>query len=390
MSGRLISRNEDLRQLAEEGYEIEIRGGCLFVHHVPYVTSVVEVAYGALVCPLSLAGDETVRPEHTMWFIGEAPCDKGGRRLDRIINSSGEHMVAPGVVANHYLSSKPPEGYADYFDKVTAYVAMISGPANALDGSATARTFGPIRDGDADSVFEYMDTAVGRAGIAAANEKLRVGKVAIIGLGGTGSYVLDLLAKTPVGVIHLFDGDDLLSHNAFRSPGAPSLETLRGRPMKVDHYAEIYSNMRRGIVPHPVKIDESNVVELQDMDFVFICIDHGPSRRLIVDALLSWEASFIDVGMGATEHDGSIGASVRVTTSTPAMRDHLGKRLSFGSGHEDDYRLDIQVADLNALNAALAVIRWKKLVGYYDDLEHEYNCVYDVDGNHMTNSDLDD
>lgn len=389
MSARLISRNEDLRRLAEEGYELELRDGCLFVHHVPYVTSAVEVTYGALVCPLSLAGDETVQPEHTMWFIGEAPCDKEGHRLERIINASGDHAVAPNVMANHYLSSKPPQGYADYFDKVTAYVAMISGPANALDDQATARTFGPIRGGgDPDSIFEYMDTAVSRAGIAMANEKLKVGKVAVVGLGGTGSYVLDLLAKTPIGEIHLFDGDVLLSHNAFRSPGAPSPEALQGRPMKVAHYAEIYSRMRRGIVPHPMKVDESTVGDLRDMDFVFICIDHGPSRRLIVDTLLSWKRSFIDVGMGATEHNGSIGASVRVTTSTPTARDHLGSRLSFGSGPEDDYRLNIQVADLNALNATLAVIRWKKIIGYYDDLEQEHNCVYDIDGNALINSDF--
>jgi molybdopterin/thiamine biosynthesis adenylyltransferase len=388
MSGRLISRNEDLRRLAEEGYELEVRDGCLFVHHVPYVTSAAEVAYGALVCPLSLAGDETVKPEHTMWFIGEAPCDREGHRLERIINASGEHAVAPGVNANHYLSSKPPEGYTDYFEKVTAYIAMITGPAHALDNKATARTFGPIRDCDQDSVFEYMDTATSRYGIAAANVKLKVEKVAIVGLGGTGSHIFDLLAKTPVGEIHLYDGDVLLSHNAFRSPGAPSLEALQERPMKVDHYAGIYSRMRRGIVPHPVKIDASTVGDLRDMDFIFICIDDGPSRRLMVNALLSWEKSFIDVGMGATEHNGSIGASIRVTTSTPTARDHLESRLSFGSGPEDDYRLNIQIADLNALNGTLAVIRWKKIVGYYDDLEHEHHSVYDVDGNTLINSDF--
>ena len=56
--------------------------------------------------------------------------------------------------------------------------------------------------------------------------KLMNHKVAIIGLGGTGSYILDMLAKTPVSEIHLFDGDDFLTHNAFRSPGAASLDDL--------------------------------------------------------------------------------------------------------------------------------------------------------------------
>ena len=63
-----------------------------------------------------------------------------------------------------------------------------------------------------------------------------LGAVAIAGPGGTGSYVLDLVAKTPVRDIHLFDGDSFMSHNAFRAPGAASLEELRALPKKVDYF----------------------------------------------------------------------------------------------------------------------------------------------------------
>ena len=80
--------------------------------------------------------------------------------------------------------------------------------------------------------FRYMDTASGRAGIGAISEQLATGPVAIVGLGGTGSYILDLVAKTPVREIHLFDGDRFGQHNAFRSPGAPHIDTLRQTPPK--------------------------------------------------------------------------------------------------------------------------------------------------------------
>jgi molybdopterin/thiamine biosynthesis adenylyltransferase len=387
MSARLISRSADLSRLKDEGYELEIRDGLLHVHHVPYITPARRVAFGTLISTLNLAGDETARPEtHAISFSGEAPCDKDGRRLERII-IGGLHQPGPGVEADHQFSSKPPQGYANYYEKMTTYVLILSGPARALDREVTARTYGPIRDSDPDSVFEYMDTASSRAGIGVATEKLRVGKVAIVGLGGTGSYVLDLLAKTPIAEIHLFDGDVLLTHNAFRSPGAPSLDELRQRPMKVDHFHAIYSKMRRGIVAHPCYVDESNIGELREMDFVFICIDDGPPRQPIVENLCQWGKSFTDVGMGASEQDGSIGALVRVTTSTPDQRDHLGNRLTFGSGPDNDYRRNVQVADLNALNATLAVIRWKKTVGFYSDLEHEHNCIYEVDGNTILNED---
>ena len=54
---------------------------------------------------------------------------------------------------------------------------------------------------------------------------------------------------------------------------------------------------------------------------------------------------------------------------------------------DNDYAHNIQIADLNALNAALAVIRWKKLCGFYTDQEHEHSSTYMVGGNHIVNDD---
>lgn len=62
MSRRLISRSPDLRLLLDEGYEVEIRGGYLLVHHVPYVTVAKEVAYGTLVS----------EPQSREWSNGSA------------------------------------------------------------------------------------------------------------------------------------------------------------------------------------------------------------------------------------------------------------------------------------------------------------------------------
>jgi ThiF family len=51
-------------------------------------------------------------------------------------------------------------------------------------------------------------------------DKLRLSRVVIVGLGGSGSHILDLIAKTRVRQIDLYDGDHFRRHNAFRSPGA--------------------------------------------------------------------------------------------------------------------------------------------------------------------------
>ena len=80
-----------------------------------------------------------------------------------------------------------------------------------------------------------------------------------------------------------------LNHNAFRCPGAPSLEDLRKKQKKVSYLVDLYSQMRRTIIPHAYSIDESTVEQLREMSFVFICIDKGTGKRLIVERLQEWE-----------------------------------------------------------------------------------------------------
>ena len=88
-------------------------------------------------------------------------------------------------------------------------------------------------------------------------------------------------------------------------------------------------------------------------------------KKAIIQKLESLSISFIDVGMGLELVNGSLGGILRVTTSTKDKREHVHSgRISFAGGEKDIYASNIQVADLNALNAALAVIKWKKLKGF--------------------------
>ena len=391
MSYGLISRSPDLRRLQEEGYDIEVREGHLLVNHVPYVNSNREVKYGVLVSRLDLSGDITTKPsDHVAMFAGEVPCSKEGQVLNQILNSSGRQDLGHGIVIDHIFSSKPAGGYTDYYEKATTYVKMLAGAAQSIDPAATARTFPIIETTEEESVFKFIDTASSRAGIGAISEKLEQGSVAIVGLGGTGAYVLDFVAKSPVKAVHLFDGDRFWQHNAFRSPGAPTVDELTQAPQKVAYFQDRYSRMHRNIVPHDCYLDESNVEVLRDMDFVFVSIDDGKAKQAIVTALEEYGVPFIDVGMGLYESEGSLAGLLRVTTSTPQHRDHVREkhRIPFSERDaEDVYSQSIQIADLNALNAALAVIKWKKLCGFYRDLEREHFSVYEVDGNHVLNED---
>lgn len=388
MSPQLTSRSDDLSRLVREGYAVEIRHGYLLVHDIPYVDPAGDVRRGTLVSTLALAGDVTQRPDtHVAMFIGDEPCDASGRPIEQIRHSGGS-VLASDLTVNFSFSSKPNDGYPDYFDKMTTYANIISVPAQQKQPDITARTYRVLEDSDEQSVFRYVDTASSRAEIVAVSDKLAVQSVAIVGLGGTGAYILDLLAKTPVREIHLFDGDRFSQHNAFRAPGATSIEELTGAPPKVAHYAGRYGLMRDGIMAHPEFIDETNVHELSGMDCVFICVDRGDVRRLIIDALENDDATFIDVGMGIQllEESLALFGQLRVTTSVPGRRDAVPRHVPTHSGADDDvYAKNIQVADLNALNAALAVIRWKKLCGFYNDTDHELHSVYAIDGNALLN-----
>jgi len=128
------------------------------------------------------------------------------------------------------------------------------------------------------------------------------------------------------------------------------------------------------------------VAELKQMDFAFICMDAGPGKRLALSKLQEWGIPFIDVGMGINLNADSLGGVVRTTTFKPGKADHLARVVSLEhAGDNNDYDQNIQVADLNALNATLAVIRWKKLFGFYRDLGGESHSLFITDTDTLLN-----
>lgn len=393
MSEKLISRSPDLKRLRDEGYEIEVRHSFLVVHSVPYVTAQRTVALGKVVTDLTLNGDRTEgTSNHQVWFAGEFPCNRDGTPIPGIGRDSSTTTLCEGIVVHHRFSAKPPGGsYPDNHAKVTQYIRIITNQAKAIDAAVTACTFKPIPAPEESSVFLYADSASSRAGIANLSGKTAVRKVAIVGVGGTGSYVLDLVVKTYAEEIHLFDGDTFLQHNAFRAPGAASIHVLDERLPKVDYFARIYEKMRRGIVTHPEYLDDSNVTQLLGFDFVFICVDKPAVRKLLSEYLQAQKIPFVDTGMELEliEEAQCLIGTCRVTMSTPQKSDHFGKHVSLqDNGGDDLYATNIQVAELNALCAIMAVIRWKKYCGFYQDCYGEHQSAYAINAHQLTRDEI--
>ena len=202
--------------------------------------------------------------------------------------------------------------------------------------------------------------------------------IAIIGLGGTGSYVLDFLVKTPVQEIRAFDNDPFHVHNAFRSPGKLNIEELG--ITKAEVYSSRYKNFRTGLSIAPKLIDESCGDDLDGVTFAFVCVDKGSSRADIFDLLLSRGIPFIDVGMGLNRKNNSLNGMLRKTYySVEQGQKTKEKGLAAMSDDPNDlYKTNIQIGELNALNACLAIIKFKQLRGFYYDEIPYYHLLFEI------------
>lgn len=116
-------------------------------------------------------------------------------------------------------------------------------------------------------------------------------------------------------------------------------------------------------------VDESCIEDLKGVTFAFVCVDKGSSRKGIFDLLMKLNISFIDVGLGLNRKQHAINGTLRATYFEPSnakkMRDWGLVELS--DRPDDEYRVNVQIAELKALNACPAVVRYKQLKGFYLD-----------------------
>jgi hypothetical protein len=265
--------------------------------------------------------------------------------------------------------------YTSLAEKFEQHYRVIAGPATYLFPEADKEFLEVDFGADLESPFCFPDTFSAHAELHGLNANLKPLTVGIIGLGGTGSYVLDFLSKTPLKRIWLFDDDEYVVKNAFRSPGStvPSDFTKS----KVDLYVERYSTFRMDIIGEKARIGRSNPSAVSECDFVFVCVDKGSSRAEVVSLLRELGKPFIDVGMGLTKATDGLNGGVRATVVDEQTADRVLANSSLPMGQDDDdlYQTNIQIAELNALNAALAVTLFKKRFGYYVDEDPSYNVL---------------
>jgi hypothetical protein len=381
---KLVSRNDDIRRLVERGYAIAFDSNYLVVRDIPYLDASGHWRSGAIVTKLVFVDqDRVVQDDHQVFFAGSHPHGLDGKPIPNLGGGATQLALSAScgdVIVQRSFSNKPrgTGRFVDFYDKIESYVAIISGPAIAQYG-ATPYTYRAVESIVDSSVFKFHDTLTSRAEITDLVEAFSGDVVAIIGLGGTGSYLLDFLVKTPVREIRAFDHDQFHVHTAYRSPGR--LEPAELATAKAEVYRQRYENFRHGLSIERKFIDASSTQEVQGVTFAFVCVDKGSSRSGIFDLLIANRIPFIDVGMGLRRTDDRrLNGALRMThfsqERAPILRE---KQLAPLTDTTDDiYRVSIQISELNALNAALAVIRFKQLRGFYSDEDPIYHLLLEI------------
>jgi len=387
----LANHNDDLKRLLEKGYAVTEDHGHLVVRDIPYLDNNAQLQIGAIVSLMSDIDGKKVKPQdHQIFFSGSHPCEMDGTPMKGLGGGPNNLVLpsSPDVQVQRSFSNKLTDAngqmrdYTDFFEKIEHYVRIISGPA-IEKYKRSPYTFRLVEETPTKSVFKFRDTLTSRAQIVDLSSKFANDVVAVIGLGGTGSYVLDFLVKMPVKEIRGFDFDDFHVHTTYRSPGRLTAndEYSELGKNKAEVYGSRYENFRDGLRFEPKYINADSLESLSAVTFAFVCVDQGKSRAGIFDLLISNHIPFIDVGMGLKRSqegplDGTLRATYYSVEDGQRLRD-LGL-AELVDDPADEYKVHIQTAELNALNATLAVIKFKQIRGFYADRDALNSLVVQV------------
>ncbi|ARP64295.1 hypothetical protein A9K65_013575 [Mesorhizobium sp. WSM1497] len=380
----LANRNRFVQDLEEQGYLLDFVGGYFLIYGLPYLNERGELAHGDLASPVDLSAEGVLDPpsNHQAWFRGARPHDQNGRQL-RLGGGADKVKVAEGFETDSSFSYKlldsagQMRSYNSFEEKVHTYIDTITGPALAVFPDATPLRAIEVKAAEQGTPLRFPDTLSSRYHMNDVSRLLEGKRAAIVGLGGTGSYILDFIARTHLAEIALFDDDKVHVHTIFRFPGfIPRAIGSR----KVEALGQQYGQWHANITAVPERVTEANIERLRGFDFVFLAIDHGPSRIFIADWLSANGIPFVDCGMGLNRAPVGLNGVVRVTGVDRAAYEATARTVFLPGGDPEggEYRRQGQIAELNALNAALAVVRFKQHFAIYDRLDDAASIIFET------------
>jgi tRNA A37 threonylcarbamoyladenosine dehydratase len=155
-------------------------------------------------------------------------------------------------------------------------------------------------------------------------ERLAASHVAIVGLGGVGSWIVEAIARAGVGEITLMDFDDVCVSNFNRQ--IHSLDTTVGK-YKVDVMAERVQSINKDCKIHILNdrfsADNSNVLLQNKYDYIIDAFDNGPGKTFLADHCRRAKKNLIVLGSVGGKRDPSL---IRIDDLSRSKEDAL---LSF-------------------------------------------------------------
>lgn len=137
------------------------------------------------------------------------------------------------------------------------------------------------------------------------NAKLQSLRVAVVGLGGTGSPVATLLARTGIGELILIDGDKLEGSNMNRVRGYVKDDIGKNKAESLSAFIKSL-NLDVKVVAYPYYLTDSGeaIDALSSADVIFGCTDDIAGRDLMNQALYYYGQVYVDLGLsGNVEND---------------------------------------------------------------------------------------
>ena len=354
----------DLERLVKAGFRVSLHSDVLVVEPVAYRRSDGGISTGKIVLPCAIGPGATGAPStHQVWWDGEKPHREDGQ-VTRAYLGEEERTWSGGATSNHSFSHKPQSGYSSYYQAVRNYAKILADDAGVDWHPSTGP--GELKV-SGESQLQQRETGLARIGLSDLEAVYGTQRVAIIGAGGTGGYIMDLVAKCPVKSIQIYDDDVIEHHTGLRWPGShPPSERDLGTS-KSEYLARRYSEWHKHITGYAMRVNREKAGQIETQaDVVFIAIDDGESRGEIV-AGIDQRKTVIDCGVDISRNSAGLVGTSRVTRmgheteSVEAVR----RRLPVAKHENEEYERNQQLAEMNALNACFAVLAWKESIGIY-------------------------
>ncbi|MCP5163072.1 MAG: tRNA cyclic N6-threonylcarbamoyladenosine(37) synthase TcdA [Hahellaceae bacterium] len=173
--------------------------------------------------------------------------------------------------------------------------------------------------------FDHRFGGIRRLYGDAALQQLRHCHVAVIGVGGVGSWVAEALARTAVGQITLFDMDDICVSNVNRQ-----IHALNGSigKLKVEAMAERLCAINPELVCHPEMafVTEKNLEAMLDrgFDYVVEATDSVKAKAAIINWCVRHKVSVITSGGAGGQIDPTL---IQVADLTKTLQDPLASKV---------------------------------------------------------------